>query len=137
MTKVLLSFLIFFIFIGCFEPEPDTKLKNTFWSLSYLQNDNPISHPGKPEVHLIFHINDNTINGSDGCNKIAAKYTLEKNHIKIYDLISTRMYCENIMEQSNKFLDALKKVDTLTINGTELILYDDSIELASFQASQY
>lgn len=119
---------------GCFEPDTSKPLKNTYWSLMELNGEDSSNISSQPEVHLIFHTNDNTFHGSDGCNRVNGNYIRDKEVFKFESIISTRMYCEEGMDQANAFLQALSKTKQIEIEENHLILYAADIELARFEA---
>ncbi len=121
---------------GCLAPDPDRALKNTYWSLLQLYGEDASHIPGQPEVHLVFHLNDNTLHGSDGCNRIQGQYKKNAQNILFENLISTRMYCSAGMEQATLFLQALGKTEHMKIEEDTLILYGSNMELARFLAKE-
>jgi len=129
-----LALIVLLNLSGCFEPDPNKPLKNTYWSLVELYGENSTNASDQPEVHLVFHINDNTLHGSDGCNRIQGRYKKHKREFVFESIISTRMYCKQGMKQADLFLQALSKTDTMTIVENNLILYSADIELARFEA---
>jgi len=135
MTKaILLALSLLLSLSGCFEPDANKPLKNTYWSLIELNGEDSSNASDQPEVHLVFHINDNTLHGSDGCNRIQGSYTKTGEQFVFESLISTRMHCPVGMDQANLFLQALSKTDQIRIEENNLILYDADIELARFEA---
>ena len=134
LKSLLSSFILLFSLTGCFEPAPNKPLESTYWRLIELNSEDSSNISSQPEVHLVFHINDNTLHGSDGCNRIQGSYTKDEDQFKFEDIISTRMYCAEGMDQANAFLIALTQADTIKIEENYLILYDADIELARFEA---
>ena len=132
LPGIILSFLA----SGCFSPDPATPLKNTYWSLIELNGEDSTNADHQPEVHLIFHINDNSLHGSDGCNRIQAGYTNDEKSFRFETIASTRMYCKEGMEQASLFLKALTKTDRIGIEEDHLILYSADIEIARFEEKE-
>ena len=130
----LLTLIFLFGISGCFAPDANKPLKNTYWSLTELDGEASTNVPDQPEVHLVFHINDNTMHGSDGCNRIQGSYIRHAESFVFESIISTRMHCPQGMKQADLFLQALRKTDTLKIEEDNLILYAADIELARFEA---
>ncbi len=130
----LLTLIFLFSISGCFGPGVNKPLKNTYWSLTELNGDSSTNVADQPEVHLVFHINDNTMHGSDGCNRIQGSYKKHGERFVFESIISTRMSCSQGMKQAELFLQALRKTDTLKIEEDNLILYAADIELARFEA---
>jgi heat shock protein HslJ len=131
---LLLSLFSLLLLSACFEPEPNTALKNTHWALIQMKNENVEHFEHQPQVHLVFHLNDSTFHGSDGCNRIHGKYTKDRNNFTMDEIASTRMMCKAGMKQSNEFLHILTETDRIKIVEDNLILYHADIPIARFEA---
>jgi len=137
LSKVFLQgMILIFLISGCFSPDPATPLKNTYWSLVELNGEDSSNVDHQPEVHLVFHLNDKSLHGSDGCNRIQADYTYGEKSFRFETITSTRMYCEEGMDQASVFLKALAKTDRIEIQEDYLILYSADIEIARFEAKE-
>jgi heat shock protein HslJ len=123
-----------FILGACSSPKANVPLKDTFWSLQELNGEDPINSDSSPEIQLIFHINDNSLSGNDGCNKLFGKYTKDEDKFKTSQLISTRMFCDGKMKQAQLFLNSLSKSNKIKIKEDKLIFYNGDIELMNFKA---
>jgi len=127
---------ILIFFSACFEPEPNIALKNTYWSLVEFNNKDAQTFEHQAEIHLLFHINNNSLHGSDGCNLIHAKYTKDKNNFSIIEMNRGSVVCKAGMKQADEFLHVLTKVDRIKIEEDNLIFYDADIEIARFEAKK-
>ena len=136
MKKTILSLLSILIFSGCFNPDPNLALKETYWSLIQLQGEDIVDYEHQPRPHIVFHLNDNSLHGSDGCNRINALYSRNNNNFKVTKIVSTRMICKNGMKEANLFLTSLSKADEIKIEEDNLILFQADIEVARFEAIQ-
>jgi len=134
MRIFLLSLLTLLLFTACFEPDPNTPLKNTHWQLIEMHEQSPEHFENQPAVHLVFHLNDSTFHGSDGCNRIHGHYTKDRNNFTMDKIVSTRMMCRAGMKQANEFLHILSNVDRIKTLEDNLILYHADIEIARFKA---
>lgn len=137
LLKLFLSelFLIFLI-SGCFSPDPATPLKNTYWGLIELNGEESHNADHQPEVHLIFHLNDQSLHGSDGCNRIQADYSKDDKGFRFETITSTRMHCKEGMDQAYAFLQALTKTDRIEVQEKYLILFSANVEIARFEAKE-
>jgi len=131
-----LSLFTLIFFTACFEPEPNTPLKNTYWSLVELHDKEAQSFEHQAEIHLLFHINNNSLHGSDGCNLLHAKYSKDKNNFSIDKLSTGKVSCKAGMEQADEFLHLLTKVDRIKIVEDNLIFYHADIEVARFEEKE-
>ena len=137
LVRIFLTGMLFtFLASGCFSPEPATPLKNTYWSLIELNGEDSSNADHQPEVHLIFHLNDKSLHGSDGCNRIQATYTHDNENFKFATIISTRMHCKEGMDQAYTFLQALAKTDRIEIQEDNLLLFSADAEIARFEAKE-
>ena len=134
LKTTLLSFMSLLLFLGCFDPEPNTQLKNTYWSLTQLKGEDAQSFDHQAEIHLVFHINNNSLHGSDGCNLIHAKYSKQKNNFSFDEISKGDVECKEGMKQANTFLHVLTKTDRIKIVEDNLIFYHADIEVARFEA---
>ena len=123
-----------FLFSGCFGPNVNKPLKSTYWSLIELNNEDSTNVSHQPDVHLVFHINNNTLHGSDGCNRIQSSYIQDEKGFHFTHTIATRMYCEEAMAQADAFVEALGKTDRISIEENILILYSADTIIAKLQA---
>ena len=131
---VILAFFMLVSISGCFEPDVSKPRKSTYWSLIELNGEDSSNISSQPEVHLIFHTNDNTFHGSDGCNRVNGNYIRDEKAFKFERIASTKMYCEEGMDQAHNFLNILNETNQIKIEEDHLILYAADIELARFEA---
>lgn len=135
--KVILPLLLSLVLLSaCFEPDPNTDLKNTHWELIEMNNETVEHFEHQPDVHLVFHLNDATFHGSDGCNRINGHYIKEKNNFTLDKIASTRMMCKEGMNQGNTFLKTLTQTDRIKIVEDNLFFYHADIQIARFEAVQ-
>lgn len=126
--------LLSIVLLNACSPLPDKPLKETYWSLSELRGEEPVQYERHPQIHLLFHINNASLHGSDGCNRIKGTYVQKEGSFHFGPLASTMMYCEDGMKQSNDFLQVLQETDRIQITGNTLILFHADIEIARFEA---
>lgn len=70
------------------------------------------------------------IGGTSACNQYGGSYTINGNSIEIADVFSTMMACEEpLMATETAYLAALEQVDTVTMDGGELVLTGADVEL--------
>jgi len=90
----------------------------------------------QPPVHLLFHINDNTLHGNDGCNTISASYIQEGENFHFSHIKSSKIKCEKGSEQAQEFLRTLSDTNRLLIHENEMLLYNHKQEIARFEAKE-
>lgn len=76
---------------------------------------------------------DGTISGSSGCNRYSGPFSTSGNAIKVGDVASTMMACDDaIMAQEKSFLGALTTASAFSVDDTTLTLSDrDGAALAT------
>ncbi len=135
LKPILIAAFVLMSLDGCFGPDVNKPLKRTYWGLTEINGNDTENVSSQPEVHLVFHANDNTFHGSDGCNRIQGSYTQEEESFKFERIASTKMYCEHGMDQADAFMQVLTKTMRIKIEEDHLILYTADIELARFEAN--
>lgn len=73
------------------------------------------------------------VHGFTGCNRFFGRYEAGEQSLKLSSLGSTRMACPN-MDQENKLMDVLSRVDSYRIAGDVLTLYTGDTAVATFMS---
>lgn len=73
---------------------------------------------------LTLNATDQSVSGSDGCNRVAGNYQVKDQQIQFQNLISTRMICTDNLQQVQQFNQALSKVKGYQVYSTTLRLLD-------------
>ncbi|PHR54326.1 MAG: hypothetical protein COA44_13520 [Arcobacter sp.] len=135
MSHYILIFSLLF-FASCSSLAPAKPLKKTYWSLIELNAHESSNVDHQPPIHLVFHINDNTLHGSDGCNTIRAHYVKSDESFSFTQIVSSRISCAKGSEQAQELLKALKDTNRLVIEGDEMFLYHKEQKIAGFEAKE-
>jgi heat shock protein HslJ len=61
--------------------------------------------------------------GSGGCNRFTGSYELEGDSLKFGPIASTRMFCEEVMDQEQAYLQVLTETTGYKVSGNSLELY--------------
>jgi heat shock protein HslJ len=111
----------------------NNPLFTNFWVLVELNGVPVQTSNSSRDAHLQFSYIEKTMSGSGGCNRITATYDLpKKNKIKINEITSTKMYCQDSRFE-DLFLRTLREVDNYQLNNdTELVMRDDNKVVARF-----
>jgi heat shock protein HslJ len=92
-------------------------------------SDIPIveGHP----ITLIFDEPEGTAGGKSACNQWFGGYTLSGNELTFTDVGGTMMACtdEGVMDSEAAFLDAMSQVELFTMEGDELNLTGEAVDL--------
>ena len=120
---------------SCGHPLVDSPLRGTYWRLVRL-SETPVQAAGKQrEPHLIFASDQPRISGSGGCNRVTGSFDLDGDRLRLGRMAGTRMACPTGMEQEQRFLQSIEKVERYRISGSHLEMLDaaDAV-IARFEA---
>ena len=79
---------------------------------------------------VTLNVTGTELGGSSACNSYGGHFILDGATISIGDLVSTLMMCTpEAMDVEVPYLEALRKVDTVAVDGDELTLTGSGIEL--------
>ncbi len=82
-------------------------------------------------ITLVFDQPEGTAGGKSACNQWFGGYTLSGNELTFSDLGGTLMACvdEGVMDSETAFLSALGLVEIFTVEGNELNLTGEGVDL--------
>ena len=82
-------------------------------------------------ITLVFDQPEGTAGGKSACNQWFGGYTLSGNELTFSDLGGTLMACvdEGVMNSETAFLSALGLVEIFTVEGNELNLTGEGVDL--------
>jgi copper homeostasis protein (lipoprotein) len=110
-------------------------LEGTTWKLVALAGRSISSQDEERAPTLTLDSKDHRANGSGGCNRFGGGYALKGDELSFDPLISTKMYCEGVMDQEQAYFTALEATRGWRVNGRELELTGAGGEvLARFEA---
>lgn len=108
----------------CGTPLADSPLRGTYWKLVRLGDKPVAAAEGQREASLVFDIEEPRVAGSGGCNRINGGFELEGDQLRFGRMAATRMACPDGMDQEQRFLAALARVQGHRIDGSHLELLD-------------
>jgi heat shock protein HslJ len=117
----------------CGAPFSALALENTYWRATQLEGQ-PVSagQPGS-QAYLVFEAGGR-VSGSDGCNRVAGAYELNRDSIRFAPMAATRMACPGPAGTERAFGYAVTNASFWRILGDRLELYDaDGVRLARFE----
>ncbi|MFN3981727.1 MAG: META domain-containing protein [Caldilinea sp.] len=110
-----------------------TPLSGTNWVLSTLNGQLPLAGS---TITLNFG-EDDTVSGTDGCNRYTTTYTASRSTIEFEPAASTMMACPPaVANQASDFMAALDAANRYQLRSGQLILLDGSMVLATFVAAK-
>jgi heat shock protein HslJ len=81
-----------------------------------------------PNAPVTLTFTDQGVNGSAGCNSYSGPFQYNAGALSFGELISTKMFCEGLMDQENAFLGALATASAFQVgNGQLQITYDGGV----------
>ncbi|RIJ34080.1 META domain-containing protein [Pontibacter oryzae] len=134
----LLSFLLVTLWLGsgCTVQNKDLageveSIKDAYWSLVSLEGQDMQQPQNTKTAFIRFQERDDDVHGFTGCNKFFGKYEANEKNLVLSELGTTRMACPD-MEQENKFLEVLGRVDSYRLSDNILTLYARGKAVATF-----
>ena len=130
----LLLFLLPFVFGSCaaLDQQGDRpELGGIKWILTSIEGK---TYNLGDKTTIEFDTKENKVNGNAACNGYSAEYeTLTDNRIRFLEIISTKMYCEGVMDIENQMLTNLTKIKRYEIKADKLYLYGEANVLLTFK----
>lgn len=118
-------------------PKGDAELTNTYWRL-YEMNGKPIAAPADArDVFIRLNSKKGMLEGFAGCNGIGGKHSEGRHGTILFEPITTLMACDDRMDIEQYLLRSLNKANRYVINDKHLLLYNDNLLLAVFEAKYY
>lgn len=93
------------------------------WKLSQI-GATEIDLKNKARPSLVLNAANQSVSGSDGCNRLVGSYQIKDQQIQFQNMVSTRMLCADNMKQVEQFNQALSKVKAYQVYGSTLRLLD-------------
>lgn len=118
-------------------PKGDAEITNTYWRL-YEMNGKQIQTPADArDVFIRLNRKRSELEGFAGCNNIGGTHAEGRHGVIKFEPFSTLMACEDRMETEQYVLKALVRANRYVINDKFLLLYDENMLLATFEAKYY
>ena len=111
---------------GTIPRQDNSALTGKIWQLTTI--DGNAVNPDKATIS--FDFDKNRVGGNGGCNGFGGTLSSNNGEIKISQIISTKMFCENGSDVENKYLPKLEQVNKYQIaDGKLQLLSSDKIVL--------
>ena len=118
-------------------PKGDAEITDTYWRL-YEMDGKLIQTPADArDVFIRMNRKKSTLEGFAGCNNIGGTHAEGRHGAIKFEPFSTLMACEERMATEQYVLKALVRANRDIINDKFLLLYDENILLATFEARYY
>lgn len=113
---------------GTIAPENSSELNGKNWQLTTINGETI----NTDESTIVFDFEKNRVGGKGGCNSFGGTLTVNGNEIKISQIISTKMFCENGSDVENKYLSTLEKVTKYKTSDDKLQLLNGETIVLEF-----
>ncbi len=114
-----------------------TILESKSWVLvSYGTGDHLQTPLEGIEITATFNPDENTIQGSSGCNHYFGEYKISGSELSLSNIAWTEMACltpEGVMEQEQVFLSILAAAESFKIQEDQLIIFAADGRLLKFE----
>ena len=118
--------------VGAGEAAP---IEDITWRLVSLHGAGVSAPIAERAPSLMLDADDRHASGATGCNLFGGSYTLSGDELSFGMLVSTRMYCDGVMDQEADFTRALESTRGWQLENGVLLLTDaDGEVLARFEA---
>lgn len=112
----------------------EITLDSNKWRLTKIYTTDSVMLVPGTKAFFHFNIAGGKINGNGGCNSFGGKVTVDGNNLKLGNIFSTKMYCNEIQPVENEFFSQLQKVTRYEIKGKKLILFNADDAVLEFEA---
>ncbi|MXV15401.1 META domain-containing protein [Hufsiella ginkgonis] len=103
-------------------------LEGTHWRLIAL-NQKPV----EPSEQAFLEFKEGKASGKAACNSFSSEYELKRSHVKLGPIMSTKMFCDGLMDQENQIVQNLQKVTRFEIRYGLLYLYESNNLLMTYK----
>ena len=128
----LVTGIILCILSGCgiINPKADhANLGDSIWTLIAI-NQTPVK---LQNASIKFDEKESKIKGAAACNSFGASYEMLKNAIKFESLITTKKYCEGLMDEENQIITNLQNIDRYEVKANVLYFYSSDQLLLTYK----
>ena len=108
-------------------------LYDTKWSLKKIHTETGIQDV-QTKAFIKFNEEKKSAGGNGSCNTFGSSSSVRNNQVSFKNIFSTKMYCEDVQQTENVFLNQLGKVNRFEIKNKMLFLYNDKDLLLEFEA---
>ncbi|MCX2431278.1 MULTISPECIES: META domain-containing protein [unclassified Pedobacter] len=117
------------LFSACLEKNDPKKLAHTKWELTELPG---LTLPANAKATLNFG-DSLKVSGKSFCNSYGGKIEKADRRIKLQDVISTRMFCQETDAAERAYVQAINQVNQAKVTDGKLTLLNDEKVLLVFK----
>ncbi|HEX8751197.1 MAG TPA: META domain-containing protein [Nitrospira sp.] len=113
------------------------SLTNTYWRPVEIAGKPVSVAAGQREPHIMLVPDSDAMRGFAGCNQMQGRYEVRGKGLRFLGTATTRMFCQETMEQERAFLHAIEATSQYKIAGETMELYDTNGQLLARFESRY
>lgn len=112
------------------------SLYGTKWMLKSMNqpgdsaNLSPISNQ---RAFIVFDEAKMSAGGNASCNHFGSALSVDNDSINFRNIFSTKMYCEDVQQTENRYLELLGRVNSFRIEGSKLLLSENGKVILEFE----
>lgn len=134
MKKGIAAVALLVAMTACGGAQKVAPLEGTTWKLSAMEGIPATAIEAEADFFTLqLNAADTMAAGRTNCNRFFGRYALKDAQLTFDQMGMTRMACPD-MAYEEAFVKMLSEVDRYAIEGSELKLYDDDRQLATFRA---
>lgn len=119
---------------ACSTKQPAT-LENTEWKLVELRGESNPEFAAEPDTFFFSLSEENGLTGVGACNSFFGNYRIGKQDTLVLSPMGmTQMACHN-MELEDEFVKMLYEVNTYSLEGSRLTLFNEGVKVAEMEAA--
>jgi len=112
----------------------EKMLDSAKWTLTRIFNSDSFMQLSGTKAFIRFNSSEGRINGNGSCNSFGGKLSVDGNSLKLGNIFSTKLYCNEVQAIENEFFSQLQKVTRYTIYEKKLILFNGDDSVLEFEA---
>lgn len=118
---------------ACSTEQPAT-LENTEWKLVELRGESNPEFAAEPDTYFFTLSEENGLTGVGACNSFFGNYRIgDLDTLVLSPMGMTQMACHN-MELEDEFVKMLYEVNTYSLEGSRLTLFNEGVKVAEMEA---
>lgn len=132
MKRIIFAMIAMATMAAC--SQQPVAIENTEWKLVELYGNTNEQFAAEPDTFFFMLSTENGLNGVGACNRFFGNYRLGGlDTLELEPMGMTQMACPN-MELEDEFVKMLHEVNTYSIEGNRLVLFNEGVKVAEMEA---
>ena len=103
------------------------------WILTKIHQDENTREVTARKAFIRFNKEQSSAGGNGSCNSFGSTLKISGNTVSISEIMSTKMYCDNVQPIEDEFFKQLQKVTRYEIKEKRLLLFEGDKLLLEFE----